>query len=344
MSDWLGKIGSGAVAFFTALCPACIALTGAIFSALGLGFLTDMAVLKPLTAVLLLLALLSLARSAYRLGRYWPLALATFGGVFAYAGRYILIPVNDLMTYFGAALLLGGLLWNARLKRQQKICTVCHVPDSTVTVAPVQRSKLRYNLTILVALLLLANQILLGGVLGSQVANATLILPANADEAAIIQAVVPPTGLTRPYTYREQPITLSARTPGNGYDLLVAMERDIDSASLSADAQTRYRTLIGSVYHACCNAPIDSCNCKHAVAARGLIKFLLAQGWTDTQITDEVFLWQRYWWPQHYATAALYLQSQGIDPAQVSSADWLSSQISTASAGRTMRAALTQAQ
>jgi len=67
---------------------------------------------------------------------------------------------------------------------------------------------------------------------------------------------------------------------------------------------------------------------------------LLTQSWTDEQIAQEVFLWNRYWWPKHYATVALYLQSQDINPIKVSARDWLSGKLSTASAGNQMKAEL----
>ncbi len=160
-------------------------------------------------------------------------------------------------------------------------------------------------------------------------------LRAGASESEIVAAILPnEQDFTRPYSWKGNPVTLSASSPGNGYDMLADMERSISPDSLSPEQRARYESLIKNVYHPCCNAPVGGCGCKHAVATRGLIKKLLQEDWTDEQIMNEVFLWQRFWWPKHYATMATYLVSQGADPSEVPISEWVGSKMSTARAGR----------
>lgn len=166
-------------------------------------------------------------------------------------------------------------------------------------------------------------------------------LPAGASESDVISAILPQDkDLNRPYSWNGKTVTLTAYEPGNGYDALVDMERSISLDSLSADQKSRYNDLIMKVYHPCCNAPVGACGCKHAVAAKGLIKKLLQEGWTDEQILNEVFLWLRFWWPKHYATMATYLVSQDVDPSEVSMEEWVGDKMSTLRAGRAAAAQL----
>jgi len=166
-------------------------------------------------------------------------------------------------------------------------------------------------------------------------------LPAGASESDVVSAILPQDkDINRPYSWKGKTVTLTAYQPGNGYDMLVDMERSISVNSLAADQKSRYNNLIMKIYHPCCNAPVGACGCKHAVAVRGLIKKLLQEGWTDKQILNEVFLWLRFWWPKHYAIMATYLVSQGADPSEVSLEEWVGEKMSTLRAGRAAAAQL----
>ena len=160
----------------------------------------------------------------------------------------------------------------------------------------------------------------------------------NAGEAEVIKAILPKDSDTvRPYQWEGQPVTLSARVPNNGYDKLVAMNK---VQLTTEETKSRFTNLTKNIYHPCCDAPLASCGCKHSVAAKGLVKYLLNEGYDDEQIKGEVFMWNRYWWPRHYATAAVYLNSQGTNPAEISMTDWLGSNLSTIRSGRKLRALL----
>lgn len=203
--------------------------------------------------------------------------------------------------------------------------------------------KINNNLMIVAILFFAVNQFFIGQAVGSApVINVSsgpkIQLSINATENEIILAILPQDKDTiRPYKWQEQDVTLSAQVPGNGYDMLVAMNR----VNLTTTEQNdRFKKLANTIYHPCCNGPIGGCGCKHAIAAQGLTKYLLTQGYSDDEIKDEIFLWNRYWWPKHYATVGIYLNSQGTNPAEVSTEDWLGPELSSLRAGKQMKAAL----
>lgn len=170
---------------------------------------------------------------------------------------------------------------------------------------------------------LLMNQIILAFSNGSvslnssQTPNAsyiTSVLPTDKDEVRL-------------YKWKNEEVTLKKYVDTNGKQML-EMDKEITDSSLTNNQKNRLAKL-GKLPHPCCNAPIDTKDCLHAQAAMGLIKYLITLSWDDNQIKKEVLLWYKYWWPRHYAIAAIYLNSKGTDPIKVSVEDWLSEQLST---------------
>jgi len=88
---------------------------------------------------------------------------------------------------------------------------------------------------LLAILILLANQVLLGQVIAAgqggglaPAGAASIRLSDNASQSEIIAAILPQASdTTRPYQWQGQAVTLSAQSPGNGYDMLVEMESTI---------------------------------------------------------------------------------------------------------------------
>ncbi len=103
----------------SAACPACLAVYGAVLSALGLGVLVTERALVPLIAACLALGVLSVAWTTRSHGRYGPLVATLVGSLAVVLGRLIwtLPPV----LYGGIALLVGASLWNLWLKRPQPL-------------------------------------------------------------------------------------------------------------------------------------------------------------------------------------------------------------------------------
>lgn len=148
-------------------------------------------------------------------------------------------------------------------------------------------------------------------------------LPAGTSESKIIAAMLPQDNeIKRPFKWKGKQVTLTVEKPGNGFDMLVDMDRSIPLSSLTSGQKARYNSLIMKIYHPCCDAPVGACGCKHAVAIRGLIKDRLKAGWSNSQIYKESFLWLRFWWPKYYAEMGVYLVSQGKDPSKISPEVW----------------------
>ncbi len=197
------------------------------------------------------------------------------------------------------------------------------------------------NLMIIVVLIFMVHQYMVAQIIsaarGGSSAGGAIQISDNASESEIIAAILPKEeDINRPYSWQGKQVTLTAQVPNNGYDMLVAMNR----VQLDDAGKQRFAKLTKQIYHPCCDVAIANCGCKHAVAAQGLIKFLITQNYTDEDIKKEVFLWNRFWWPKHYASAAVYLSKEGINPANVSIDEWLGPKLSTFRSGRRMRAAL----
>lgn len=195
------------------------------------------------------------------------------------------------------------------------------------------KSKLIKSVLILAILVTAVKQILLTQViyalstgsitLSSSVGGnaSTNILPTDKDEV-------------RPYKWKNESVTLSKYVETNGKQM-IEMEKEILDSNLTEDQKKKLETF-GLLPHPCCDAPINTKDCLHAIAAMGLAKYLITQGWDDKKIKEELFLWYRFWWPKHYVIAATYLQSKGTDQKSVSVDDWMSGQLSTIRAEQLM--------
>jgi mercuric ion transport protein len=96
-------------------CPACWPIYGGVLSALGLGFLLSSRYLFPITAVLLLVALLTLGYRARTRRGYGPLILGLVASALILSGR--LLFESSMLAYCGAALVIVSSLWNSWPRR-----------------------------------------------------------------------------------------------------------------------------------------------------------------------------------------------------------------------------------
>jgi mercuric ion transport protein len=118
--NWVGSLGS---ALTVGLCPICIPAIGSFLSAIGMGFLVNESVLKPIVIVFILIS---------SFGFYWsykkehknvyPVVFGIFFGVGIYLSRYVFI--NFYMMYASIAGLLGISIWNLKLKKTAN-CGAC---------------------------------------------------------------------------------------------------------------------------------------------------------------------------------------------------------------------------
>lgn len=184
-------------------------------------------------------------------------------------------------------------------------------------------SKIARNLLILLILTLFANQYLISQFLAGNFSTAA---KGSTDE--IIQKFIPQAQgkeNVRSYKWKDQEVSLQRYLTENGKQL-VEMEKE---AKLDDSKQKIYQAVTPQIYHPCCDGPVSGCDCIHAVAARGITKYLLSLGWEEKKIWEEVLFWMRFWFPKHYALGALYLKSQGQDPFTFDAKTWLGADYST---------------
>jgi hypothetical protein len=126
--NFLGTTPAVAAAFLPNLvCPACLPLYAGWVSAIGLGLVLDRDYLLLLTAVLLTVAVGTLALSAWKSRRYGPALLGLIASVVILAGKFSLN--FDAATYAGIGGLLAATVWNAWPAQ----CRACD-PESSATV------------------------------------------------------------------------------------------------------------------------------------------------------------------------------------------------------------------
>ncbi len=130
--------GAGAALLPVGVCPACWPAYAGLLSSLGLGFLLETTYLLPITAVLFLAALVSLAHRARERHGYRPLILGSAAATLALLGKFA--ASSDLLLYTGLALLVGASLWHAWPRRAASAgsCSQCatQTPATTPTSAP----------------------------------------------------------------------------------------------------------------------------------------------------------------------------------------------------------------
>lgn len=125
----LGALPAAAIGFFpAAFCPACYPALAGLLSAMGLGALATDAVLRPLTIVLLAIAIAGLAHRAWRSTRYSPVAVGGLGALGMYAGLYWV--ASAPLKWVGIAALIAASIWNlipakGAIKAGGASCPVC---------------------------------------------------------------------------------------------------------------------------------------------------------------------------------------------------------------------------
>lgn len=111
-------------------CPACFPAIAALSSSLGLGFLLDSRTFLFLSLTFLGVALIGLGYRARTRRGYGPLMVGALGAVSIVLSSLAL--ESDLLTYGGAALLLGASVWNLWPVRQAKVtANCCPIPTTT---------------------------------------------------------------------------------------------------------------------------------------------------------------------------------------------------------------------
>lgn len=130
-NTWLPPISAAPAALMGLapglFCPACYPALVGLLSSVGLGALVTDAILLPLMAAFLLVALGSLGLQARRSRFYWPLLPGILGSVGVFMGLFF-VP-SRIMRILGVILLVGASVWNVvqqfRKKKSTKTCPSC---------------------------------------------------------------------------------------------------------------------------------------------------------------------------------------------------------------------------
>lgn len=145
----------------------------------------------------------------------------------------------------------------------------------------------------------------------------------------------------RSYDYNGQEISLKYYSTHEGFNLIsYKIDDEIKESDLTSDQISLYKKIAESVYRPCCSQNAANPDCSHGFAARGLIKLLAKEGWTEEEIYNEILFWHTYWWPKHYVGVAAYFDSNGQDWKEVPASTILSEDYSSVFAGRRIGAEL----
>jgi hypothetical protein len=121
----LSLLGSVFSAVTVGLCPVCIPAIGAFLSAIGLGFLVQEAVLKPVLVIFLGIAVFGFLWSYLKEHRHvGPLVIGTIMAVVIYVSRYVYFgaDVNTALMYGSIGGIIATSVWNIQLKKKMECC------------------------------------------------------------------------------------------------------------------------------------------------------------------------------------------------------------------------------
>lgn len=106
------------------VCPFCWPVYAGIMSAFGVSITSYSRYLLPLTAILLMLALIGLGFKASQRWGYKPFIVGIAGALLIMAGKFYW--GSDVLLYVGVTMLLGASIWNIWPKRKKtQACPSC---------------------------------------------------------------------------------------------------------------------------------------------------------------------------------------------------------------------------
>lgn len=112
---------------------------------------------------------------------------------------------------------------------------------------------------------------------------------------------IPKEGFTTPYG-----LTLGLKT----YEDMKKWNKTVSLEGASSD---RAEKLMNEIYHPCCGAMINPkiCGCGHAIGMSGLVKKMVQDGKSDSEVLGELMIWGKYFFPRHYVIMGLLQQKLG---------------------------------
>jgi len=130
-SGFLSGIGSFGSALTVGLCPVCIPAIGAFLASIGLGFIVQESVLRPVLFIFLAAAISGLLWSYLKEhGNVWPLVGGILMGITLYVGRYVYFGavINQILMYGGITGIIAVSIWNLKLRKSAS-CPACEVKE-----------------------------------------------------------------------------------------------------------------------------------------------------------------------------------------------------------------------
>lgn len=190
--------------------------------------------------------------------------------------------------------------------------------------------KLSYILIAIVSLIIVFNGLQLfelssgtTGTAGPVTSKTTgdIKLDASNDVVNDVIKTLIPTGTPEQYGPE---LGISFDDPVPSLSVLARLDRAIATSSLTPEQKTRYVSTVSRIScEYCCSAPAvadsngrDLCGCSHALAIRGLTKYLVTQhpaDWTDDQIYWEVTRWKALFFPKNMVEKGVALATNNMD-------------------------------
>jgi len=130
-NGFLSGIGSFGSALTVGLCPVCIPAIGAFLASIGLGFIVQESVLRPVLFIFLAAAISGLLWSYLKEhGNVWPLIGGILMGITLYVARYVYFGavINQVLMYGGITGIIAVSIWNLKLRKSAS-CPACEVKD-----------------------------------------------------------------------------------------------------------------------------------------------------------------------------------------------------------------------
>ena len=82
---------------------------------------------------------------------------------------------------------------------------------------------------------------------------------------------------------------------------------------LSGEQQQKIAEIAKNVYRPCCGNSTWFPDCNHGMAALGAIELMVAEGFGEEEIYDNLLALNSFWFPQNYLTVATHFARQGVD-------------------------------
>ena len=130
-NGFLSAFGSFGSALTVGLCPVCIPAIGTFLASIGLGFLVQESVLRPLLFIFLAAAISGLLWSYLKEhGNVWPLIGGILMGITLYVGRYVYFGAitNQILMYGGITGIVAVSIWNLKLRKSVS-CPACEIKE-----------------------------------------------------------------------------------------------------------------------------------------------------------------------------------------------------------------------